>query len=347
MYPSIVLENIPYNINKRLSTISSNKEYFDEEKMTYQKAILDAGYSYDLSYTKGFQKRPKQYCGQNKGFQNNNVQSTNQTNRSKVKWFNPPFNLYCATNVGKIFRDIIKKHFSGGDDLSKLFNKNRLKISYSCLPNIKSKISAHNKLLLSGNPKPNRGEKNCNCQKSRECPLKGNCIIENSVYKAQVLKEGQQGTDGHAYVGLHSGLFKLRLANHEQSFKDRTKAKCELAKYIWQMKDRGINNYKINWQIIAVEKCYDRKTGKCNLFQREKLEILRLSHIIGTKLINKIEEILRPCIHRFKHLLGNLDTHNTVIPEIPSIPDIPSIPGNQKREGFTRSGRRWRNLENV
>ena len=239
-HPAIVLENIPYNINKRLSTISSSKECFKKDICLYQKAISDAGYKYELKYEKVFQKRPKQYCGRSN---ENNVQF-NQVKKNQVVWFNPPFNLYCGTNVGMIFRDLIQKHFSGGDDLSKLFNKNRLKISYSCLPNIACKISAHNKFLLSGKAKITTSEKICNCQKSRICPLKGNCVVENSVYRAQVLKEGQTEKEGNMYVGLHTGLFKLRLANHEQSFKVRSKAKCELGKYICKLKDRGIEHFK-------------------------------------------------------------------------------------------------------
>ena len=170
--------------------------------------------------------------------------------------------------------------------------------------------------------------------------MRGNCVIKDSVYKATVIKEGQLEGDGHVYVGLNSGLFKIRLANHEQSFKDKSKAKCELAKHIWKLKEKGINNFKIIWNIIAVEKCYNGKTRKCNLCQREKLEILKMSHNIGQRLINKRDEILRPCIHRFKHLLGNMNTLNIELPKIPEIPERQDI------EGFTRSGRRWRNKEN-
>ena len=45
-------------------------------------------------------------------------------------------------------------------------------------------------------------------------------------------------------------------------------------------------------------------------------------------------------IHRFKHLLGNMNTLNIEMPKIPEIPERQDI------EGFTRSGRRWRNKEN-
>ena len=138
-HPSIVLDNIPYGINKRLSCISSNAECFNEDIHVYQKALTDAGYNYKFSYEKGFERRQRQYCGRG----HNPDPSNTHVDRNQVIWFNPPWNLYSATNVGKLFRDIIQKHFSGGNDLSRLFNKNKLKISYSCLQNIGSKISSH------------------------------------------------------------------------------------------------------------------------------------------------------------------------------------------------------------
>ena len=49
-HPDIILQNIPYGINKRLSSISSNEECFNEQKDTYQQAINAAGYSYNSSY---------------------------------------------------------------------------------------------------------------------------------------------------------------------------------------------------------------------------------------------------------------------------------------------------------
>ena len=66
-------------------------------------------------------------------------------NRARnIIWFNPPFSENVETNIGKIFLKLIKKHFPPGSKLSKIFNKNTLKLSYSCMPNTKSIISKHN-----------------------------------------------------------------------------------------------------------------------------------------------------------------------------------------------------------
>ena len=39
-------------------------------------------------------------------------------------------------------------HFPEGSELSRLFNKKSVKLSYSCMPSMKSLISGHNKKLL-------------------------------------------------------------------------------------------------------------------------------------------------------------------------------------------------------
>ena len=40
-----------------------------------------------------------------------------------------------------------------------------------------------------------------------------------------------------------------------------------------------------------------------------------------------------------------MNTENIEIPEIPTIPIIPWIEENHKREGQTRSGKIWRNID--
>ena len=102
-------------------------------------------------------------------------------------WFNPPFNLNTSSKVGKEFRRIIEKHFSSGDLLGKLFDKNKLKLSYSCLGNLKSKISSHNRRVLA----EEKEDISCNCRNKTNCPLKGKCTVSDVVYKAEVIVGNQ------------------------------------------------------------------------------------------------------------------------------------------------------------
>jgi len=53
------------------------------------------------------------------------------------------------TNVGKCFLSLIAQHFTKSNPLHKIFNRNTLKLSYSCMNNVKSIISSHNKTVIS------------------------------------------------------------------------------------------------------------------------------------------------------------------------------------------------------
>ena len=49
-HPPVLLKNIPLNINKRLTNISSSKEVFDESIAPYQQALKESGYDHKLTY---------------------------------------------------------------------------------------------------------------------------------------------------------------------------------------------------------------------------------------------------------------------------------------------------------
>ena len=50
----------------------------------------------------------------------------------------------------------------------KMFNKNNVKVSYSCMPNMKSLINMHNKKILTTNTADNQ---KCNCTRKEQCLL--------------------------------------------------------------------------------------------------------------------------------------------------------------------------------
>ena len=75
----------------------------------------------------------------------------------KIIWFNPPYSKHVKTNIGKIFMKLISKHFPKQHKYYKIFNKNTVKLSYSCMPNMLSIITKHNKTFL--NKKVETGKK--------------------------------------------------------------------------------------------------------------------------------------------------------------------------------------------
>ena len=97
----------------------------------------------------------------------------------------------------------------------KIFNKNTVKVSYSCMPNIKSIINAHNKKILS----PNRQleERTCNCTRKETCPMNQNCLISNIVYEATLTSNLPEYGE-RKYIGLCESTFKKRFSGHKTSF---------------------------------------------------------------------------------------------------------------------------------
>ena len=65
--------------------------------------------------------------------------------KRNIIWFDPPYSKSVKTNIGRIFIKLISKHFPPNHKFVKIFNKNTIKLSYSCMPNIRSKINGHNK----------------------------------------------------------------------------------------------------------------------------------------------------------------------------------------------------------
>ena len=64
-------------------------------------------------------------------------QIQNKSPKCNVVWFNPKYSKSVKTNVGKLFLWLINKDFSPTRKYRKIFNRNAIKSSYSCMLNIK------------------------------------------------------------------------------------------------------------------------------------------------------------------------------------------------------------------
>ena len=166
----------------------------------------------------------------------NEVQELGNNNRRKCRrkiiWFNPPYSKNVKTNLGKVFLKLLKKHFPTSHILHKIFNKNTVKISYSCMENINYIISSHNKVILN----PRTTSFGCNCRKKESCPLNGECLTSQLVYRATVTNAVNE--DMNKYIGLADTTFKERHSNHKRDFKHQKYRNCtELAKYVSELKE--------------------------------------------------------------------------------------------------------------
>ena len=90
-HPPSVIKRILSMIGKRLSDISSNKEHFDKAAPIYNEALKNSGFNETLKLlptipTRSYRER-------------------------NIIWFKPPFSGNVKTNVGKLFLNILQKHF--------------------------------------------------------------------------------------------------------------------------------------------------------------------------------------------------------------------------------------------
>ena len=165
--PSI-LKQRPMSIEKRLSSLSSPKEIFQETLLYYEQCLSNCGYKEKLRY-----RDPAP-----------SILITTGKRQRNILWFNPPYSKPVKTKTDKFFLQLIKKHFPKEYKFHKIFNRNTLKLSYSCMPNIKTKINAHNRKILQNAPSKNA--KHCNCQQKENFPMNGVCLKESLVYYATI-----------------------------------------------------------------------------------------------------------------------------------------------------------------
>ena len=111
-----------------------------------------------------------------------------QQRKRQINWFNPlppPPLLAAPTTTTPHFQP----HFQPHHKLHKLFNGNNVKRIYSCLPNIRSIINAHNRKILYLSP--TIGRRTCNCINILQCPLQQKCVSNNAItfYTKQTLPQ--------------------------------------------------------------------------------------------------------------------------------------------------------------
>ena len=296
-HPQCIKNNIPIMVNRRLVQLSSSEEVFDSAKKDYEEALSRSGYKPELTYDR-FEKDAKNSDGNSQQLESTETNRRKRTRKRNVTWFNPPFSQNVETNIGRKFLSLIDKHFPKNNTYHKLFNRNNLKISYSCMPNIGQVIKNHNKSIMDKN-EPELSQKQCNCREKTACPLQNKCLTECVVYKAQVTS----GNETSTYIGLTEGTFKKRFTGHKSTFSnEKLRLSSELSKKIWSLKDDG-KQYNITWDIV--KRTNPRKAGKntCDLCNTEKLAIIQEIRRKNTHLLNKRSEIVSKCRHVNKFLL--------------------------------------------
>ena len=140
-HPPSIIKHLPASISTRISSLSCDPDEFNKASQTYNDALKTSGYHENLRYV--------------------NIENRNN-NRSKnrprnIIWFNPPYSENVQTNVARSFLSLIDKHFPKAHILHKLFNRNNVKVSYSCTSNMSfaglgTEAAARHNLLRVGLP---------------------------------------------------------------------------------------------------------------------------------------------------------------------------------------------------
>ena len=178
-------------ISERISRISSNKEVFDRAAPFYNNALYTSGYKSNISY-----QEP----------QTNHTTSAVRSRSRNIIWFHPPYSMNVKTNIAKTFLTLLNKCFPKSHKFHKLFNRNNVKVSYSCLPNISNIVTSHNRKVLS-NTNESQDPK-CNCRVKDNCPLNGKCLGSQLIYLCNVKTTALD--EGTHYIGLTENTFKER-----------------------------------------------------------------------------------------------------------------------------------------
>ena len=180
-HPPNIRTQLPTMIEKRLSSIACDENKFNKAAPTYNQALEKNGYKHNLVFQATKTEKPR-------------------NRKRNITWFNPPFSNNVSTNVGKKFLRLLDKHFPPNHKFYPILNRNCVKISYSCMPNMASIIKSHNAKLMkpaSGNPIPHTSEATRNCRNKDHCPLNGNCTKSCIVYQATVTS----GKQSNVYFG--------------------------------------------------------------------------------------------------------------------------------------------------
>ena len=279
-HPPNVLKQIPKGINKRLSNISSTQEDFNEAKSDYQKALKESGHTHILTYEKPPAAREKEKARK----------------KRKIIWFNPPYNQAVSTNIGKKFLQLIDLHFPKNNPLHCIFNRNTVKLSYSCTKNIKTIIQSHNKKVLNQSKPAETEKKLCDCQKNRKdrCPLKGECNQTDVIYHVTTEEDPPK-----KYIGSTVG-FKARYGNHTHAFRnEHLKTSTTLSHHVWD-NDLGTEP-NLRWDILGRAPAYKKGNRNCDLCLTEKLHIMRQFN--NPEYLNKRTEMALRCRHKATHRL--------------------------------------------
>ena len=145
-HPPSITKQLLQSIEKHLSQLSSSsKDIFYDTTPYYEQCLANCGYNKKLTYQQ----------------QGENYKISGKSRKCNVIWFNTPYSKSLKINIGCFFLDFSTNIFHRATNFAK-----SLRLSYSYMPNLKTKIDEHNKKTLKNTLPPKA--KSCNCLKKKK-----------------------------------------------------------------------------------------------------------------------------------------------------------------------------------
>ena len=201
--------------------------------------------------------------------------------------------------MGIQFLKLFNKHFSRHHKFYKLFNKNNVKLSFSCMPNMKNII---NKRII--NPPIDNIARTCNCIRKHQFPLNEKCLTNNVLYKASITPN-EENPKTKIYYGVCETTFKGRYANQKKTFNNiKYQTDTELSNEYWNIISANKTS-SVSWEILGTHKSYNQGSKRCLLCLNEKPAVALHK---DDNMLNKRLEIISKCRHRNKYMLASYDS---------------------------------------
>ena len=164
-HPPPITKQLTWLISRRISNTSCGKQYLDKAAPEYNNAIKISDFYENTEFTSTIPPR--------------------RNRNKKIIWFNPPCSVHVKRNIGRIFLQLIDRHFPRHHNYRKLFNRNSIKICSSLHANMANVIRNHNTSLLKC-PFPT-DIKECICRRKPECPLDKNIFLNVKCTTLQLI----------------------------------------------------------------------------------------------------------------------------------------------------------------
>ena len=163
--------------------------------------------------------------------------------------------------MGKYFVNLLDKHFPKNQPLYNIFNRNSVKVSYSCTKYMKTTVNHHNENTFG--MKPSVSTPTSNFYWNKEAYSSNGQPQIGEVFYEGILSSNQPNCKGKKYFEIWETSFKGRLYNHNSSFRNKFyKIETELSKELWQMKMKSYTT-EIIWKIIMKYLPYKDIRRKC------------------------------------------------------------------------------------